>query len=100
MRKALMPALAVGAMLFGAPASAQDNPACAKFQEPLAYNDCLARLGPRARGTRAIPEPQGESEGPRGAAGPRVGGGLVIGHDKRGRVHAEFDVTQPSAHRH
>ena len=93
MRKALMPALAIGAILSGAPAWAQDNPACAKFQEPLAYNACLARMGPPARGTRAIPEPQGQSDEPRGAAGPHARDGFAVAHEKRGRVRAEFDVA-------
>ena len=31
-----------------APARAEDNPACAKFEEPLAYNACLASHGPKA----------------------------------------------------
>ena len=26
----------------------QDDPACAKYQEPLAYNACLASHGPKA----------------------------------------------------
>ena len=43
----------------GAPAPAEDNPACAKFQEPLEYNACLARQGPRAGATLAVPEPAG-----------------------------------------
>src|SRR6516165_6953854 len=29
-------------------ALAQDDPACAQYQEPIAYNACLARRGPRA----------------------------------------------------
>ena len=96
MRKALIPALAIGVMLFVAPALAQDNPSCAKFQEPLAYNACLARLGPPAHGARAMPEP----EGPRGAAESHMRDGLVIGHEKRGRMRAEFDVTPSRARRH
>ena len=99
MCKALVPVLAIGAMLSGAPASAQDNPNCAKFQEPLAYTACLARLGPRARGTRAIPEPQGQSEGPRGTAERHARDGLAIVHERRGRVRAEFDVTPSRARR-
>jgi len=30
------------------PARAEDDPACAKFEEPLAYNACLANHGPKA----------------------------------------------------
>lgn len=100
MRKAFIPAMAIGAALSVAPALAQDNPSCAKFQEPLAYNACLARLGPPAHGTRAIPEPQGESEGPRGPAGPHMRDGLAMSHERHGRMRAEFEVTQPRSRRH
>jgi hypothetical protein len=92
MRDALVPALAISAVLSGAPALAQDNPACAKFQEPLAYNACLARLGPPAHATRAIAAPQGETEGSPAAGGRRIRGGLVVAHGKRGRMRLEFDV--------
>jgi hypothetical protein len=42
---------AASAALLGASAGARaaDNPACAKFNEPLAYNACLAQFGPPAR---------------------------------------------------
>ena len=46
-----------------APAWAQDNPACAKFEEPFAYNACLAKLGPKAGATLAVPEPAGAAPG-------------------------------------
>jgi hypothetical protein len=45
MRRALLLLL----VLVFSPAAAEDNPACAKFQDPLAYNACLARQGPAAR---------------------------------------------------
>ena len=32
----------------GGAANAADNPACAKFENALAYNACLAKLGPKA----------------------------------------------------
>jgi hypothetical protein len=53
MRRALLLLL----VLVFSPAAAEDNPACAKFQDPLAYNACLARQGPAARATqmRAAP---------------------------------------------
>ena len=91
MCKALVPTLAIGVLL-SAPTLAQDNPACAKFDEPLAYNACLARQGPPAHGTRAIPMPEGESSGPPAVGGPRVHGGLVVGGEKRGRMRLEFNV--------
>jgi len=53
MRRAL---LLLGVLAFS-PATAQENPVCAKFEDPLAYNACLARQGPAARAvpTRAAP---------------------------------------------
>jgi hypothetical protein len=50
---------------------AQDNPACAKFENPLEYNDCLAKLGPRAGATLAVPEPGGATPATRAAPAPR-----------------------------
>ncbi len=46
------PRLAVAALLFAAPAAAQPPDPCARFEEPLAYNSCLAAHGPRAGATR------------------------------------------------
>jgi hypothetical protein len=84
--------LAIAALLSGAPALA-DNPACAKFQEPLAYNACLARFGPPAHETRAIPEPRGEAEGRPAAVGrQRVRRGFAMGRGRGGRMRLEFNV--------
>jgi len=62
-------------------ARAQDNPACAKFEEPLAYNQCLAGLGPKAHATHAVAEPAG-----------RVHTTLQVGRARNGRMFAEFTV--------
>src|SRR5271165_4267887 len=76
-------------------ATAQDNPACAKYQEPLAYNACLASHGPKATdiGTGG---PQDEHT--HGAAAPtarsatrsRIGPAWSHAAQRRGRVHMEF----------
>lgn len=92
MRLALVPAFVLAAALIGAPASAEDNPACAKFEEPLAYNACLARLGPPAHATKGVPASPEDYGQPQAAAGGRVHGGLVVAHERRGRVRLEFDV--------
>lgn len=76
MRRALAALVLLG--LSGA-ARAQDNPACAKFADPLAYNSCLAKLGPKAWPSHAG---RGGRE-PAAAPGRR-------GRD--GRAHMEFDV--------
>jgi hypothetical protein len=69
-------------VLAGAHARAEDNPACAKFVEPLAYNACLARLGPQAAAPRGVPEPRGV----------RVKG-VVAARRTQGRMRMEFTVT-------
>ncbi len=75
-------------MSIGALARASDNPACAKFEDPLAYNACLAKLGPQAHATQAAPEPAGEASGPQ-----RAHGGGEITRRKNGRVHMEFSIS-------
>ena len=43
-------ALSLAALAWTASARAEDNPACAQYREPMAYNACLARHGPKANG--------------------------------------------------
>ena len=43
-------ALSLAALAFSASARAADDPACAQYREPMAYNLCLARHGPKANG--------------------------------------------------
>jgi len=83
MRHALILAIGLGALLIGAPARAADNGSCAKYQEPLAYNACLARHGPHAGATRAIAAPDDDLGAPRPYA--RKG---------RERMRMEFDVGE------
>jgi hypothetical protein len=90
MRQAFILAIGIGVLCVGAPARAEDNPACAKYEEPLAYNACLARLGPSATG--AIAAPDGESGEPRADGRRRAHGGLEISRERRGRERMEFDV--------
>ena len=79
-----------------APAGAEDNPACAKFENPLEYNACLARLGPRAGATLAVPESAGAAPAVRAASGTR---GVRSMHAfatpprTKGRVRMEFTIT-------
>jgi hypothetical protein len=79
-----------------APAWADDNPACAKFENPLEYNACLARLGPRAGATLAVPESAGAAPAVRAASGTRgVRSMHAFAAPRRsnGRVRMEFTVT-------
>ncbi|HYA73649.1 MAG TPA: hypothetical protein VEF36_10895 [Roseiarcus sp.] len=89
MRQAFIPALFAGALLVGAPARAEDNPACAKYEEPLAYNACLARLGPHAPATRAVAAPDDDA-GP-GAGRRRAHGRFEVSRGRHRRMRAEFD---------
>jgi hypothetical protein len=80
----------------GAPARAEDNPACAKFENPLEYNACLAKLGPKAGSTLAVPEPAGPGRAMR-AAPPARGvhsmHAFAAPRRSNGRVRMEFTVT-------
>jgi hypothetical protein len=85
MRSSVLAILAV--LVHGVPAFAADNPACAKYQEPLAYNACLARQGPAAHIARELPAARaqmGEARGFHGRADFRRARG--------GRSHAIFSV--------
>ncbi len=66
-------------------ARAEDNPACAKYQEPLAYNACLAKLGPRTGVTHS-------SSAPTMGAPSRTRGLLSMTRGRRGRVQAVFSI--------
>jgi len=83
------------ALLIAAPAGAQNYAACAKIDDPLAYNACLARQGPPAHATRAIAPTDAEN----GAAGRRgwTGGaharsGLQIAHGRHSRMVLELSI--------
>jgi hypothetical protein len=41
-------ALSLAALAWAGSARAEDDPACAQYREPMAYNLCLARHGPKA----------------------------------------------------
>ena len=41
-------ALCLAALATAARVQAQDDPSCAQYEEPMAYNACLARHGPKA----------------------------------------------------
>ena len=80
----------------GAPARAEDNPACAKFENPLEYNACLAKLGPKAGATLAVPESAGPVRAVRAAAparGVHSMHAFAAPRRSNGRVRMEFTVT-------
>ena len=95
--------LVVFAPLSATPASADDYAACAKFDNPLAYNECLAAHGPAAHETRAsAPPPEGE-DGPRAgwAAHGRGGQAMQASRGRNGRMVLEFSIgaASPGAHK-
>lgn len=87
-------ALLLATLAWAGSARAADDLACAQYREPMAYNACLARHGPKAN-TRALPH-----------GGRQPGGGLKAGTGARpppfhrwrrpgrthGRMHMEFPV--------
>jgi hypothetical protein len=90
--------LALAALASGGRARAEDDPACAQYQEPMAYNACLARHGPKANdvGTqgRTQPDRAAQDRAQHDEAGrPATAGRGWRGAPRRhGRVHMEFRV--------
>jgi hypothetical protein len=75
----------------------QSDPACAKYQEPLAYNACLASHGPKASDvgeSRAQDLPGRAAPAPSAVASPapRVQRWPSTATRRHGRVHMEFRV--------
>jgi hypothetical protein len=57
--------LYIAALIWAGNARAEDDPRCTQYHEPMAYNACLARQGPKANGVGQLhggPQP--------GRAGP------------------------------
>ena len=80
-----------------ASAWAEDNPACAKFQEPLEYNACLAKLGPKAGATLAVPESAAAAPAVRAAPaarGVRSMHAFAAPPRTKGRVRMEFTIRR------
>ena len=80
-------------------ALAEDDPSCAQYQEPMAYNACLARHGPKANAAGAhsgAAQPQRAARG-RAYEGEPHAQATGFGrwpHAQRvhGRVHMEFNL--------
>ena len=93
--------LCLAALGWAGSAQAQDDPACAHYHDPMAYNLCLAQHGPKANGVGKLhggPQPGSAAQG-------RVWYGHTHGraptaryyspqnaHRVHGRVHMEFQV--------
>jgi hypothetical protein len=48
--------LALAAFASAGPGQAEDDPACAQYKEPMTYNACLARHGPKANNFGTHPD--------------------------------------------
>ena len=93
-QRALLMLLVLAAASIG-PARCEDDPACARYEDPLAYNACLASHGPKANATAGARRDEGpplpaQAERDRAPAAIERGSRRVVrGH---GRVHMEFQV--------
>jgi hypothetical protein len=84
-----------GVLLAAAPTGAEDYAACAKIENPLAYNACLAKQGPPAHATvgEAIPPDADAPKGAGGWTGPgRAQSSLHFARGRHGRMIVEFTV--------
>jgi hypothetical protein len=83
------------------PARSEDYPACAKIDNPLAYNRCLAAHGPAAPGTRAIPIPPDADKLPNARSSAmghnRFGSAMRVSRTRHGRMVLEFSVDAASS---
>jgi hypothetical protein len=90
--------LALAALASVGRARAEDDPACAQYQEPMAYNACLARHGPKANdvGTQGHMQPDrtAQERAQRGEAGKpaTAGRGWRRAPPRHGRARMEFRV--------
>jgi hypothetical protein len=98
-RPATLALVALAALAAARTARTEDNPACAQYREPMAYNACLARHGPRANNIGAN---TGHAEPSRGA-GDETSRGKASwpavparrwqpAERSHGRVHMEFRI--------
>ena len=94
-------AFCLAALGWAGSAQAQDDPACAQYREPMAYNLCLAQHGPKANGVGKLhggPQPGGAAQGrvwyghTRGRAPTARFTSPRSAHRVNGRVHMEFQV--------
>ena len=73
-------------------ARAQDDPACAQYHEPMAYNACLAKRGPKANDVGAQQGHAAQRRYGPAEAGTADKGPAWRPTRRRGRVHMEFQI--------
>ena len=84
-------ALAWAALPWAGSAWAEDDPACAQYHEPMTYNACLARHGPKANGVGTL-SGQFRSSGVAQDRAPRSFQRWQGVQRAHGRMHMEFRV--------
>ncbi len=94
-------ALLLAALAWTASARAEDDPGCAQYREPMAYNACLARHGPKANGVGSLRGDPGRGRAAQdgvwyGQAHHHAPAARFYSpqdaHRVRGRMHMEFRV--------
>ena len=88
-------ALSLAALAWTASARAEDDPACAQYREPMAYNACLAQHGPKANSIGKLRGPQ-----PGQAGQDRVWHGHTRGHPPAARYYNPHDVRRVHGRMH
>jgi hypothetical protein len=91
--------LALATLASAGRARAEDDSACAQYQEPMAYNACLARHGPKANDlgnnhghTQPDRAAQDQAQRDEGGKPATAGRGWQRAPRHYGRVHMEFRV--------
>jgi hypothetical protein len=95
-------ALCLAALAWPGSALAQDDPRCAQYSEPMAYNACLARQGPKANAVGQVhggPQPA-QAAPHRAGYGHRSGAPSAGSNDAQDAPGARFYETQGSQHIH
>jgi hypothetical protein len=89
-------ALSLAAIAWAGSARAADDPACAQYREPMAYNACLARHGPKANAvgthSRQSQPVRFDNGGTYGRAPAARFHGPQNARRAHGRMHMEFLV--------
>jgi len=84
----------LAAVVWARCALAADDPTCAQYREPMAYNACLARHGPKANNLKGL---GGEAQPGRRLKGEAGTGAQPFRRWRRsarpgGRAHMEFQI--------
>jgi hypothetical protein len=92
-------ALCLAAFAWAGSARAQDDPACAQYREPMAYNLCLAQHGPKANGVGKLhggPQPGlAEDRARYGRAHGRAPNARFYNQRGSQRVHGRMHIEFP-----